>query len=314
MIRSPIPRPKRTKVTSRAFEGVILAFALVVFLLVALTLVVLVRGSWASMVRYGLPFIVHQSWDPVHERFGALTFIFGSVVTSGLAILLSVGVSIGAAIFLTELAPRWLRTPLSFFIELLAAVPSVVYGLWGLLVLAPWLMDHVEVPLSNRFSGVPFLAGPVAQSNFFVAGVLLAIMVSPIITAVSRDVLRTVAGSQREGAIALGATRWEALWTVILPAARSGIVGAIVLGLGRALGETMAVTMVIGNRPQITASLFGSGYTLGSVLVNEFAEASSPIYLSSLIELGLLLFVVSVLMNACARLLVARTARSVSRR
>ncbi|HET6386064.1 MAG TPA: phosphate ABC transporter permease subunit PstC [Armatimonadota bacterium] len=291
------------------FEWTLVAFAFSIVLVTVLTLFILFKGAWPAIVRYGPAFVVHQYWDPVSEHFGALTYIFGTIVTSALALLFSVGVSICAALYLAEMAPRWLRAPFSFVVELLAAVPSVVYGLWGLLVMAPWLYRYIESPLNSLFPRFPLFGGTPRATSLFTAGVLLAIMISPFITAVSRDVILSASRTLKEGSIGLGATHWEAIWTLILPASSRGIFGAVVLGLGRAMGETMAVTMVVGNTPQIKASLFAPGYTLGSVLVNEFTEASIPIYLSALMELGLLLFAVSVLMNAAARILVGRMAR-----
>ena len=267
------------------------------------------RAAWLSLRRFGLGFLGGAAWDPVHDLFGALPFLYGTLVSSAIALLLAVPVALGVAIFLVEFAPRWLRSPLGLLVELLAAVPSVIYGLWGLFVLAPWLRGSVE-PLLGRTLGVlPIFRGAPQGLGMLAGGVILAIMILPAISSVSREVLRVIPDTLREGALALGATRWEAVRTVILPSARSGIFGAVVLGLGRALGETMAVTMVIGNRPEISASLFDPSYTMASVLANEFSEATGELYLSALAEVGLLLFVLTVLLNLLARLLVFRVAR-----
>ena len=264
----------------------------------------MVSASRLSLTHFGWHFLVGSTWDPVAEVFGALPFIFGTLASSLLALFIAVPVALGAAIFLSELAPLGLARPLGFLVEMLAAVPSVVYGLWGIFVLAPWLRETVEPALGHVFGFLPFFSGPALGTDLFAGGLILAIMILPTISSVSREVLRAVPLTLREAALALGATRWETVRVAVLPTARSGIVGATVLGLGRALGETMAVTMVIGNRPQIPHSLFAPAYTLASVIANEFSEATGDLHLSALAEMGLILFGVSVVLNGIARLLV----------
>jgi phosphate transport system permease protein len=266
--------------------------------------VVMIRAALPSIKAFGWSFLYTSTWDPVVEHFGALPLIYGTIVSSMLALLIAVPLGIGAAVFLTELAPSWISPSISFLIELLAAVPSVVYGLWGIFVLAPWLRTQVQPALGATLGFLPLFQGPPYGVGMLAAGLILAIMIVPFIIAVSREVLLAVPNTQREAALALGATRWETTRIAVLRYARSGLVGAILLGLGRALGETMAVTMVIGNRAEISASLFAPGYTMASMIANEFAEATSDLYLSALIEVGLLLMVVTVIVNALARLLV----------
>ncbi len=278
----------------------------------ALSLVVVVVALAAVMVRAALPsihvfgwsFLTTSKWNPVTEVFGALPLIYGTLVSSFLALLIAVPLGLGAAIFLAELAPAWIRSPVAFLIELLAAIPSVVYGMWGIFVLAPVLRRWVQPALGSSLGFLPLFQGPPYGVGMLAAGIILAIMVLPFIVAVSREVLLAVPNTQREAALALGATRWETTRLAVLRYGRSGLIGAVLLGLGRALGETMAVTMVIGNRPAISASLFAPGYTMASMIANEFTEATTDLYLSALVEVALLLFVVTVLVNAAARLLV----------
>jgi phosphate transport system permease protein len=284
--------------------------SLVILLIVA---VALVSASRQTLGEYGLGFIWGADWDPgARETYGALPFIAGTLSTAGIALLLAVPVSLGIAIFLAELAPDWIRAPMSFVVELLAAVPSVIYGLWGLAVLRPAMVEHVFQWLAGKSEGVPVLqtlfAGPAAGSNILLASLVLAIMILPTISSVSREVLRAVPNVLREGAYALGATRWETLRTVVLPYARSGISGAIILGLGRALGETMAVTMLVGNNSTIHASVLQPGATMASVIANEYPEASGK-HLSALTEIGLLLFLLTLALNVVARVLVWRVSR-----
>ncbi|MBK7584924.1 MAG: phosphate ABC transporter permease subunit PstC [Myxococcales bacterium] len=258
---------------------------------------------------FGPRFIVGRDWDPVRESFGALPFIYGTLVSSLLALAISVPISLAVAVFLTELAPPWLKAPVSFLVELLAAVPSVIYGLWGIFALAPFLRNHLEPLLGKTLGFLPLFQGPHQGFGMLAGGIILAIMITPTISSVSREVLRAVPDTLREGALALGSTRWEALRFAILPYARSGIIGAIILGLGRALGETMAITMVIGNRADISVSLFAPGYTMSSVIANEFTEATGDLHLGALAEIGLLLFAVTLILNIIARLLVWRVGR-----
>ena len=294
----------RAGLGDRVYSAVVLASVWLVLLLVAGLVVALVWESWEAIRTFGFAFLVTSHWDPVAGEFGALPFIYGTLVSSALALLIAVPVSLGAAIFLAELAPSWIRPPISFLIEMLAAVPSVVYGLWGIFVLVPWLRDWVQPALGRTLGFLPLFQGPPYGIGMLAAGIILSIMVVPYITSVSREVLLAVPGSQREAALGVGATRWETTRIAVLRYGRSGLVGAVLLGLGRALGETMAVTMVIGNRPDIAVSLFAPGYTMASVLANEFTEATSDLYVSALVEIGLLLLVVTVVVNGLARLLV----------
>jgi phosphate transport system permease protein len=288
----------------RIFQGVVYA-AVGLFALVMTGIVLaLVVESMPAIRRFGLSFVTGQEWDPVKEAFGALPFIYGTLLSSLVGMFIAVPLGIGAAIYLAELAPFWARSPIGFLIELLAAVPSVVYGLWGIFVLAPFLRNWVEPFLGGTLGFLPLFQGPPYGVGMLAAGLILSIMTVPFIATVSREVLLAVPNTQREAALALGATRWETTWIAVLRYGRSGLVGAVLLGLGRALGETMAVTMVIGNRPEIAASLFAPGYTMASVLANEFTEATSDVYLSALVYVGLLLLVVTVIVNSAARLLV----------
>jgi phosphate transport system permease protein len=274
---------------------------------------VLYSGSTETVFLYGLGFLVGSVWDPVHNIFGALPFIYGTVLTSVLALLFGLPVSLGVAIFLTEKAKtsRALRQFIGTLVELLAAVPSVIFGLWGLLILSPALRDYVETPLHLNLGWVPLFSGTPFGLDFFTAGIILAIMIIPTISAVSRDILNAVPNSQREAMLSLGATNWEVIRKSVLPYARSGIFGATILGLGRAVGETMAVTMVIGNKTAITADLFSGGYSLASVIANQFGNATAGPYLSSMIELGLVLLLLALAINVFARFLVWRMTRGI---
>ncbi len=290
------------------FRAVMFAAALFVLLIVIAMIVALASHSTLSIRQFGFGFLTSREWNPVKDQFGALAFIYGTVASSLIALLISVPLSLGIAIFLVEQAPHYLARPITFLIELLAAIPSVVYGLWGIFVLAPFLRVHVEPPLARWFGWLPLFQGPITGIGLLTGGIILAIMVTPIISAVVRDVLSAVPNTQREAALALGATKWETTLVVLVNGA-PGIAGAVILGLGRAIGETMAITMVIGNRPEISPSLFQPSYTLASVIANEFTEATADIYLSSLVELGLILFLVTFVVNAIARLLVWRVTR-----
>jgi phosphate transport system permease protein len=289
-----------------AFRRLTAAFALSVSVLLAWMALEMALASKLSLTTFGLGFITSTDWDPVRDRYGALPFIYGTVVSSLLALVISVPISLGIAIYLSELAHPRLRTVLGFLVELLAAVPSVVYGLWGIFVLCPWLRDVVEPFLASTLGFLPLFQGPHQGFGMLAGGVILAIMITPTISSVCREVLRAVPAALREGAIGLGATRWEVVRVAVLPYAKSGLVGAVILGLGRALGETMAITMVIGNRSEISASLFAPSYTMASVIANEFTEATAELYLAALAEIGLLLFGVTILLNIVARLLVWR--------
>ncbi len=295
------------------FKGLTLAGGLVALLLIVWIGLGLYLQSALTRHSFGWHLLTSSSWDVPHDAYGALPFIYGTCVSSALALLIAVPLGVGAALFLTEIAPRWLATPVAFVIELLAAVPSVIFGLWGFLVLCPWLQEHVNPWLVAHFGATRVFAGPPFLTNLLVAGLILAIMVLPFITAVSREVIRTVPLAQREGSLGLGATRWETIRSVVLPAARSGIVGAIILALGRAIGETMAVAMVVGNNPQISTSLLQPGYTMPALLANQFNEAyTEPMQRSALIEIAFILFVITLLINCFARLLILLSARNLS--
>jgi phosphate transport system permease protein len=293
------------------FYGIVLkVFGLTVPLLFLFIVLRIGQEARPAMEAFGLGFITSTEWNPVLREFGALPFIFGTVVSSFLALLIALPLSVGLAVFLTELAPRWLAGPIAFATELLAAIPSVVYGLWGIFVMVPFLRFTIQEPLSRRFGDtIPFLEGPAYGFSMMSGAVILSIMIIPFISAVTREVLAAVPREQREAALALGATRWEMTWQVALPYALPGIIGGAILGLGRALGETMAITMVIGNRPDIAASLFAPGYTMASVLANEFTEATGELYLSALMEIALLLFGITILVNIAAQFLVWKVAR-----
>jgi phosphate transport system permease protein len=285
------------------------AAGLLVVVIVLGMIIGLATHSELSLRQFGFGFLRSSTWDPVNGQFGALAFIYGTVASSLIALLISVPLSLGIAIFLVEQAPPIIARPITFLVELLAAIPSVVYGVWGIFVLAPFLRERVEPSLARSFGSLPFFQGPITGIGLLTGGIILAIMITPIISAVARDVLAAVPNTQREAALALGATKWETTRVVLINGA-PGIAGAIILGLGRALGETMAVTMVIGNRAEISFSLFQPSYTLASVIANEFTEATGDIYLSALIELGLILFLVTFVVNAIARLLVWRVTRT----
>ncbi len=289
-----------------AFRLIAFIFGFAIVGLLLFMLYELTTGAWVSITTFGASFLVESTWDPVAKEFGALPLIYGTVASSLLALIFAVPVSLGAAIYLSEYAPSWLRTPVSFLVELLAAIPSIVYGLWGVFVLVPYVRSSIEAWLQEHLGFLPLFQGPPYGLGLLAAGLILAIMILPIITAVSRDVMRAVPDSQREAMLALGATKWEVISRAVIPYARSGIVGAVILGLGRALGETMAVTMVIGNRSEITGSLFGLAQTMASAIANEFSEATYDLYTSALIELALILLGVTILLNAAARLLVWR--------
>ena len=290
------------------FERLTLLFAVLVFLLVVFMGWEMYSHSILSIKKFGFGFLFSSTWDPYREVFGALPVIYGTLVSSFLALLIAVPLGLSVAIFLSELAPSWIEKPLSFLTELLAGIPSVIYGLWGIFVLVPWLRDTIEPYLQNEFPNSPFFQGAPYGFGMLAGAIILSIMVLPIISSISRDILRSVPYTQREAAYALGATKWE-VTKIVLGNAKSGLVGAIMLGLGRAIGETMAVTMVIGNRAQISVSLLDPSYTMASAVANEFTEASSDMYLNALIELALVLFIISIIINILAHLLVWSTER-----
>ena len=289
------------------FSGIIACLALVILGLLAGITAELVVKAMPSIRHFGLSFLARTEWDPARDEYGALPFIYGTVVSSAIALIIAVPLSLGVALCLSEMAPDWLGRRLGFLVELLAAIPSVVYGLWAIFVLGPWLRDWVEPALSRYLGFLPLFAGPRVSVGMLTAGVVLAIMVLPYIAAVCTDVFRVVPQTQREAALALGATKWEMVRVAVLPYGTSGIIGAIVLGLGRALGETIAVAMVIGNRPAISVSLFAPSSTLASVIANEFVEAMTELNVAALIELGLVLLLLGLMLNVIARLLVMGT-------
>jgi len=298
----------------RVFHALVVVAAAIIPLTLAGIVVLLLIDSFPALGRYGAGFLASSTWDPVTEQFGAASYVFGTVVTSLIALLLATPIGVACALFIAEYAPRRVGEPVGFLIALLAAIPSIIYGLWGFFILAPVMRSAVEPFLTNTLGNVPVIgalfSGPAVGRDLLVAGVILAIMILPTITTVSREILRAVPNTQREGMLALGATRWETIQKAVLPYARGGIAGAAILGLARALGETMAVTMVIGNSStQIKPSLFTPGYTLASAIANQFTEADKAIYFSAIVELALVLLLVAGAMNVVARLLVWSVAR-----
>lgn len=293
----------KKKLSDLIFENITLIFALLIVALVGLIIYEMFSDSKISRDTFGFGFIFSKDWDSVKDKFGSLTFIYGTIVSSSIALAISLPVSIGVAVYLSELASNVFKTTISFLIEILAAIPSIVYGFWGIFVLAPFMRTTVQPFLQSTLGFLPIFQGNAVGFGLLTAGIILAIMITPIITAITRDVLKAIPSSQREAAYALGATKWEAIKMALLNA-KSGILGSTVLGLGRAVGETMAVTMVIGNKAQIKASLFEPAYSMASVIANEFAEASGSLHISSLIEVGLILFGVTFIINSLARLLI----------
>ncbi|HEY5546189.1 MAG TPA: phosphate ABC transporter permease subunit PstC [Gemmatimonadaceae bacterium] len=293
------------------YRSLTTAFAVAIPVLLAFITFEVVAAAWPALRQFGFGFLTSSAWDPVRSQFGAAPMIFGTIVSSLLALILAAPLALGVAIFLSEFSPRWLRQPVSFLVDLLAAIPSVVYGLWGIFVLLPVLRETVMPFLANTLGlgRTPFFSGPAYGNSMLAAAVILAIMILPYISAVSREVLMAVPRSQREAALAMGATKWEMIRDAVIPYARSGILGGLILGLGRALGETMAVTMLIGNRHEISTSLFAPGYTLASVIANEFAEATNELHTSALMACGAVLLVVTLVVNAVARWLVWSVAR-----
>ncbi|HLX11764.1 MAG TPA: phosphate ABC transporter permease subunit PstC, partial [Bacteroidota bacterium] len=311
-VTSPLPpsvfyegavKKKVRNIGDAVFKNVTTVFAVGIFIIVVLMAYEMYAGSRLSISTFGWKFLTATTWDPVNDVYGALPFIYGTVVSSALALIIALPLGLGVAVLLSELSPAWIEIPLSFLVELLAAIPSIVYGLWGVFVLVPWLRITVEPFLGKWLGFLPLFRGAPYGFGMLAAGIILTIMVMPIIVSISRDVLKAIPTSQREAALALGATKWEST-RIILASSKSGILGAALLGLGRAVGETMAVTMVIGNRTDISASLFNPGYSMASVIANEFSEATSDLYISSLIEIALILFVVTIILNAIARIIV----------
>jgi phosphate transport system permease protein len=292
------------RLADSSFAALMLLCACSIFVIVLFIFTILILHSHQSLAAFGWKFFTRQAWDPVAGDFGAWPFIYGTLVTSFLALLIAVPLALGVAIFLTELCPKPLRAPISFLTELLAAIPSVVYGLWAVFVLVPIMREVLGPILVKTLGWTGFFDGPNFGVGMLTASMILSVMILPIISSLTRDIMTAVPNSQREAVLALGATKWEMIRIGVLRNSRIGIVGAIMLGLGRALGETMAVTMVIGNHPEVSKSLFAPGYTLASVIANEFSEATSSLYLSALIEIGLALFLVTIVVNAIARLMV----------
>ena len=301
-------------VADRVFFLAMLGCGLWVLALVGLIVYELITKSSLSWHAFGWKFFFHSDWDPVNDQYGAWPFVYGTVVSSILALILAVPLAIGVAVFITEMSPRWLRGPLAFTTELLAAIPSVIYGLWAIFVLVPLLRQYVEPFLAKYFGWTGLFEGAPYGIGMLAAGIILAIMIVPIISAITREVMTAVPRQQREAVLALGATRWEMIRTGVLRNARAGILGGVILGLGRALGETMAVTMVIGNRAEIARSLFAPGYTMASVIANEFSEATGDVYLSALVEVGLALFIVTIIVNILAQFLVWTVTRGMPTR
>lgn len=313
-IRRFLQQRSSGRVADNSFGGLMFVAALSIFVIVALILWVLIHNSQLSIHAFGWKFFKTSNWDPVNGSFGALPFIFGTLVSSFLALLMAVPLALAVALFVIDICPPVLRGPISFLTELLAAIPSVVYGLWAIVVLVPIVRDQAGPLLEKWFGWTGLFVEPNFGVGMFTASIVLSIMIFPIICSISRDVMRAVPIHQREAALALGATRWEMLRMAVLRNARIGIVGAVILGLGRALGETIAVTMVIGNHPDMARNLFNPAYTLASVIANEFTEATGDLYVSALIEIGLALFLVTVVVNAIARVLVWAVTRGSSAR
>ena len=300
-------RTRRFRWQDRIFRGATRVFAFIVLALLVGILASLIIGSMPAIHKFGFGFLIDDSWNPVTEKFGALVPIYGTLVTSIIALLIGVPVSFGIAVFLTELSPKWLKRPLGIAIELLAGIPSIIYGMWGLFVFAPLFAEHVQPWLIDKLGPLPIL-GPLFQGapmgiGMLTAGLILALMVVPFIASVMRDVFEIVPPLLKESAYGLGATTWEVVWNIVLPYTKIGVVGSIMLGLGRALGETMAITFVIGNAHQLSTSLMMPGNTISSALANEFTEADGKLYTSALIELGLILFFITFVVLALSKLL-----------
>ncbi len=307
--------PKHSPAVETLFRGVSLAAALLVLATLGAIIAMLVAGAWPAIEKFGFfRFLTSAEWNPVTETFGALTPIYGTLVTSAIAILIGLPVSFGIALFVTELCPAWLKRPVSTAIELLAAIPSIIYGMWGLFVFAPFFSENIQPFLTDTLGQLPVIGalfeGPPIGVSIFTAGIILAIMIIPFISSVMRDVFETVPRELRESAYGLGCTTWEVMWKVVLPVTRAGVVGAIMLGLGRALGETMAVTFVIGNSHELNIGLFWPGNSIASTIANEFTEADSEIHAASLIALGLVLFLITFIVLSLARLMLVRMAKT----
>lgn len=288
------------------FKGVSFFFAFSVIILMAAIFFILVKESWLSIEKFGFGFLFSTAWDPVQSDFGALPAIYGTVVSSIIAIVIALPISIGIAVFLTEMAPKWLKGPIGTAIELLASIPSIIYGMWGLFIFAPFISEYIEPFLTEKLGFLPLFTGAPLGIGMLPAGFILAIMIIPFISSVTRDIFRMVPPMLKESGYGVGATKWEVIHRVVIPYTKSGIIGAVILGLGRALGETMAVTFVIGNSHEISASLLDPATSISATLANEFTEAVEDIYLSSLVELGLILFIITFIVLALAKLLIAK--------
>lgn len=304
------PALRRFRISDVVFHGLTRAAAIAVLIILAGVIVSLIEGSWPALSTFGLGFITTEAWNPVTENFGGAAPIFGTIVTALIAMLIGVPISIGIAVFLTEICPLWLRRPIGIAIELLAGIPSIIYGIWGLFVFAPFVQQYLQPPLISAFDGIPGLgqlfAGPPYGIGVLTAGLILAVMVLPFIASITRDVFEAVPAALKEAAYGLGGTTWEVVRTVVLPYARVGVIGGIMLGLGRALGETMAVTFVIGNAHRVSASILQPGTTISAAIANEFTEADGELYTSSLVLLGLILFVITFIVLAFARFMLRR--------
>ena len=291
------------------FKNITLFFAVIVVVLMVWMVIALIIQSKLSLEKFGFSFITSIDWDPVQDKFGALPFIYGTIVSSIIAVLIATPISIGIGLFLTEISNKWMKIIIAFMVQILASIPSILYGLWGLFIFVPFIRDYFQKPVSNILGWFPLFSGAPIGLGMLSAGLILAIMIIPIISALVVDIIETVPSDLKAGSLALGSTKWEMIWNVVLPYARQGILGAVIMGLGRALGETMAVTMVIGNRAEIMVSLFAPGHSMAAVIANEFNEATGAVYYSSLIEIGLLLFLVTFILNAIARVYIRKISK-----
>lgn len=291
------------------FKNTTLFFAVIVVVLMIWMVIALIIQSKLSIEKFGFSFINSIEWDPVQDKFGALPYIYGTIVSSIIAVLIATPISIGIGLFLTQISNSWMKTIIAFMVQILASIPSILYGLWGLFIFVPFIRDYFQKPVSNILGWFPLFSGAPIGLGMLSAGLILAIMIIPIISALVVDIIETVPSELKAGSLALGSTKWEMIWNVVLPYARQGIFGAVIMGLGRALGETMAVTMVIGNRAEIMVSLFAPGHSMAAVIANEFNEATGAVYYSSLIEIGLLLFLVTFILNAIARVFIRKLSK-----
>ena len=293
----------------KLFKNVTSFFAVIIVALMIWMVIALIIQSKLSIEKFGFSFITSTDWDPVQDLFGALPFIYGTIVSSIIAVVIATPISIGVGLFLTEISNKWMKTIIAFMVQILASIPSILYGLWGLYIFVPFIREYFQKPVSGVLGWFPLFSGAPIGLGMLSAGLILAIMIIPIISALVVDIIETVPTDLKAGALALGSTKWEMIWNVVIPYARQGILGAVIMGLGRALGETMAVTMVIGNRAEIMVSLFAPGHSMAAVIANEFNEATGAVYYSSLIEIGLLLFLVTFILNAIARIYIRKISK-----